>query len=201
MSPLALDSLTDSSEEREFPPISEAPLEQTFVGTLKGYRVYVPKGDSTGELVKRGLGDDEGSAISLRLYEAMYMVKQGWLTVNGSEGNHVSFEALVDRSTSEDSRGWTKFLVYRDLRSRGYVVREGYSIRSDLRVYARGDYPGSSAKYTVLPINEGEKVKLRDLKRMVETVYRMGKEPIVAVVERRGEIIYYRASKMIFDKN
>ena len=28
----------------------------------------------------------------------------------------------------------------------------------------------------------------------------MGKEPIIAVIERRGEIIYYKVSKMVFNK-
>ena len=179
----------------------EGPPGVTFKGTLAGYRVSVKKDDSVGELMKRGLGDEEGDVVALRLYEAMFMVRQSWLLVNDSQGNPVSFEQLVSRSLSEDKRGWTKFLVYRDLRSRGYIVREGYGIRSDLRVYSRGDYPGSAAKYTILPINEGEKIALSEMIRMVETVYRMGKEPIVAVVERRGEIIYYRASKMNFAEN
>ena len=29
----------------------------------------------------------------------------------------------------------------------------------------------------------------------------MGKEPIVAVIERRGEVIYYKISKMSFQEN
>ena len=29
----------------------------------------------------------------------------------------------------------------------------------------------------------------------------MGKEPIIAVIERRGEIIYYKISKMDFNEN
>ena len=29
----------------------------------------------------------------------------------------------------------------------------------------------------------------------------MGKEPIVAVIERRGEVIYYKISKMNFQEN
>jgi tRNA-intron endonuclease len=179
----------------------EKPPEVTFKGLLSGFRVIVTKDDSTGELLKRGLGDEEGDSVTLRPYEAMYLMRLNWLQVTDRDGNPVTFEQLVGRSLSENKRGWTKFLVYRDLRSRGYVVREGYGIRSDLRVYARGDYPGGAAKYTVIPINEGEKIALSEMIRMIETVYRMGKEPIIAVVERRGEIIYYRASKMNFAEN
>ncbi|MEM0117175.1 MAG: tRNA-intron lyase [Conexivisphaerales archaeon] len=194
-----MDSTEDSLQQQD--QEQEQKLSVTFAGKLKGYRVIVERSDISKELTKRGLGDEEADFISLRIYEAMYMVRQGWLSVSDAENNAVSFQTLVARCLSEDKRGWTKFLVYRDLRSRGYVVREGYGIRSDLRVYDRGDYPSTPAKYTVLPINEGEKVRLSELEKMLERVYMMGKEAIVAVVERRGEIIYYRASRMNFSKN
>jgi len=29
----------------------------------------------------------------------------------------------------------------------------------------------------------------------------MGKEPIIAVIERRGEVIYYKISKISFNQN
>jgi tRNA-intron endonuclease len=191
----------DPAEESLPPQETEQQISVSFRGKLKGYRVLIAKSDNTGELTKRGLGDEESDHISLRIYEAMYMVRQGWLTVDDMENRTLSFQDLVSRCLSEDKRGWTKFLVYRDLRTRGYVVREGFGIRSDLRVYGRGDYPSTPAKYIVLPINEGEKVKLSELQKMLERVYMMGKEAIVAVVERRGEIIYYRASRMNFAKN
>ena len=189
----------DASEQKQAP--REEEMRVTFMGTLNGFRVNISKQDNISEVIRRGYGDEDGDSVSLRMYEAMHMFRQGWLSVMDKNGNPVDFGVLVSRCLAEDKRGWTKFLVYRDLRARGYVVREGFNIRSDLRLYARGDYPGSAARFVVIPINEGERVKLSDLQGMIETVYRLGKEAIVAVVERRGEIIYYRASKMNFEKN
>jgi tRNA-intron endonuclease len=51
----------------------------------------------------------------------------------------------------------------------------------------------------VIPLNEGSEIKLSELRKTMDAIYRMGKEPIVAVVERRGETIYYKASKMVFE--
>ncbi|MEM4612131.1 MAG: hypothetical protein QXS95_05255, partial [Candidatus Nitrosocaldus sp.] len=93
---------------------------------------------------------------------------------------------------------WTKFLIYRDLRSRGYVAREGFGFGNDFRVYERGDYNIKSARYVVFGLNEGREVKIDDLSRMVEQIWSMGKEPIVAVIERRGEVIYYSVERMRF---
>ncbi|MDG6929176.1 MAG: tRNA-intron lyase [Nitrososphaerota archaeon] len=187
------------------PQATEEQLQRSFTGRLSGNVVAVDDPDSS-ELTRRGFGEKETvtgtgtgtGTVHLRIYEAMYLVRMGLLTVLDQAGGTLAFEGLADRSLKEDKRGWTKFLLYRDLRSRGYVVREGYGIRSDLRVYDRGEYGKSAAKFVVLPLNEGEKTSLSSLKRMTETIYRMGKEPLVGVVERRGEIIYYRASKMVF---
>ena len=38
-------------------------------------------------------------------------------------------------------------------------------------------------------------------KYCVHTMSQMGKEPIIAVIERRGEIIYYKVSTSVFAQN
>ena len=38
-------------------------------------------------------------------------------------------------------------------------------------------------------------MSVADLKKHVDEVSTMGKEAVVAVVERRGEVIYYKAGK------
>ena len=35
----------------------------------------------------------------------------------------------------------------------------------------------------------------------IQEITQMGKEPIIAVIERRGEIIYYKINKMNFLEN
>ena len=38
-------------------------------------------------------------------------------------------------------------------------------------------------------------------KKKVEEITKMGKEPIIAVIQRQGEIIYYKISRMNFNQN
>ena len=37
--------------------------------------------------------------------------------------------------------------------------------------------------------------------KQIQEITKMGKEPIVAVIERRGEVIYYKISKINFNQN
>jgi len=39
------------------------------------------------------------------------------------------------------------------------------------------------------------------LQKKVEEITKMGKEPIIAVIQRQGEIIYYKISRMNFYQN
>ena len=38
-------------------------------------------------------------------------------------------------------------------------------------------------------------------KKKIEEITQMGKEPIIAVIDRRGEVIYYKINKMNFYEN
>jgi tRNA-intron endonuclease len=41
-------------------------------------------------------------------------------------------------------------------------------------------------------------MSINKLNSAIEQISRMGKEAVIAVIERRGEVIYYKVSKMRF---
>jgi tRNA-intron endonuclease len=92
-------------------------------------------------------------------------------------------------------------MVYRDLRSRGYVPKEGFGFGVDFRVYERGEFEKKPAKYVVFGISEGTKIKANKLAETIDQIAKMGKDAVVAVIERRGEVIYYKMSKVAFPDN
>jgi len=53
----------------------------------------------------------------------------------------------------------------------------------------------------VFGLNEGKQEKMGKLQKKVEEITKMGKEPIMAVIQRQGEIIYYKISRMNFYQN
>jgi len=119
-------------------------------------------------------------------------------TWGDSAGKKVSFDKLAELAQKKAGDAWTKFVIYRDLKSRGYIVREGFGFGTDLRVYERGDYPKKPAKYVVFALDEGIEKGMADLQKSVKEMAKMGKEAIIAVIERRGEVIYYKVSRARF---
>ncbi|MEE9134638.1 MAG: tRNA-intron lyase, partial [Nitrososphaerales archaeon] len=97
----------------------------TFVGQLTANGVTLTDTLVIEELTKRGYGDMKKKKLVLRDYEMLYLTQVGKMTVLRGK-KQVKYEDLVEESLERDSTAWTRFLVYRDLRSRGYVAKEGF---------------------------------------------------------------------------
>jgi tRNA-intron endonuclease, archaea type len=169
-----------------------------FRAVLDGEDVRAVERDRFGELEESGYGTREGQELLLRDYEALYLVYGKKLVLEDKSGKPISFEKLAELAQKKAGDSWTKFVIYRDLRSRGYIVREGFGFGTDLRVYERGDYPKKPAKYVVFALDEGIEKGMDELQKSVKEMAKMGKEAIIAVIERRGEVIYYKVSRARF---
>lgn len=169
-----------------------------FRAALRDEDVVVTDRDRFGELEESGYGAREGQDLVLRDYEALYLLYAKKVDLEDKSGKSVTFEGLAELAQKKASDSWTKFVIYRDLRSRGYIVREGFGFGTDLRVYERGDYPKKPAKYVVFALDEGIEKGMADLQKSVREMAKMGKEAIIAVIERRGEVIYYKVSRARF---
>jgi tRNA-intron endonuclease, archaea type len=151
------------------------------------------------ELRTKGFGEKEDAEYVLKPYEALYLLHTNRLTLNNKAA--LTFSSLFEILLKHNRNVMSQFIIYRDLRSRGYVAKEGFGFGIDFRVYERGKYQNKPAKYVVFGIKEGTNTTAKDFAAAVEQIQKMGKEAVVAVIERRGEVIYYRASKMRFAEN
>jgi len=170
-------------------------MESKIKGKLLGSRVKVIDVGNAGELYSKGYGIKEKEGVFLNLYEATYLTEIGRMEVENGKAV-LSLEDLSKLVRRTDRLGWTKYIVYRDLRSKGYVVRDGFGQGLDFRIYGRGTYGEKPAKYVVSAFNEGNEMKVKKIKKIVDLSIKLGKEPILAVVDRRGEVVYYRMFKM-----
>ena len=115
---------------------------------------------------------------------------------NDKNKNLYDFEGLLTYFTQYDERLWQKYIIYMDLRKRGYIVRTGYGDGIDFRVYKRGaDFEKDSAKFLIFPVFEGNPIELRDLDKMSRVAMSSRKDLIVATVDRLSKPIYYSVKK------
>jgi tRNA-intron endonuclease len=166
--------------------------------TLSEKGVEISKQTSIDSLSQRGYGTAENDLLTLAFYEALYLLDKELLEVKDEKGREVDFQSLLQSYEKTDANAWVNYLVYRDLRSRGYVVREGFGARTDFRIYERGTYGKSTASYMVLSTQEGKPLPVDDLTRALRHCQSQKKELVLAVMNRRGETVYYTVSQLTF---
>ena len=169
-------------------------------GVLIKNQIIVLNPDSQRDLEQKGYGEFEKNKFYLKSFESLYLLYTGALTLFKGK-KKVDFDSLMQICKKNDEGILTKFLVYRDLRTRGYTVKDGFGFGSDFRVYSKGDFGEKGAKFLVFGLSEGKQEKIGKFQKKIEEIIKMGKEPIIAVIERRGEIIYYKITRMNFYQN
>ncbi|MGN6351416.1 MAG: tRNA-intron lyase [Candidatus Nitrosocosmicus sp.] len=151
------------------------------------------------QLRNKGFGEVFNDEYILSDLEALYLLNNKKLKLLGED--EYDFSTLMQQLLKKDKKILTKYLIYRDLRSKGYVVKEGFGFGNDFRIYDRGEYGKKPSKYVSIGINEGINIKSKDFVETIEQIENMGKDTVIAVIERRGEIIYYKTIKMSFFEN
>jgi tRNA-intron endonuclease len=165
-------------------------------GQLEKKGVKVPEERFMDALTSRGYGMPGRKNFLLSFHEALYLVDKGMLGVEDDKGKEVDFQQLLRCYEAVNENAWANYLIFRDLRSRGYVVREGFGQGVDFRVYERGEYGKGTAKYLIVSAQEGKPVAVERLSLWLKQSLSLKKELVLAVMNRRGEIVYYSVSEL-----
>ncbi len=194
---------------RELEKMSEeqTPQEDTppsLMFDMKEAQIYVikPLASEIFENGYFGIWTADGS-LCLEPEEILLLLDRGRIEViNASTKENISSEDLVIHFTKMNRNFWSRYLVYKDLRNRGYVVTIGTRITAPFRIYSRGGKPGESvSKKVIYPIPEGEDIDLDLLDQIVKQAKIDRKKLLLSVIDRLGDVTYYQASQLELEYN
>lgn len=149
-------------------------------------------------LSSRGYGTVEDKKLKLSAHEALFLLDKGFIEISQKRPKkNLGFQEVLQRFKTLDENAWVKYLIYRDLRSRGYVVRDGFGLGVDFRLYERGEYGKDVAEYIVYGIQEGKPVSMKELTNALKHAQSSKKKLVLAVLNRRGEVVYYSLSQLM----
>jgi tRNA-intron endonuclease len=138
---------------------------------------------------KSHFGKLEGERLELSLIESTYLMEKGKITIFEKEKEH-SLNDMVQILKEKGLYG--KYVVYRDLRNRGYIVKTGFKYGSEFRLYERGSAPGEGhSDYLVKVIFENYELDISNFSSYVRVAHGVNKNLLMAVVDEEGDITYY----------
>jgi len=125
------------------------------------------------------------SEEALDFFDAVYRAKKGSLKIKDNEGKELSWFEVIFNRAKEEPNTWILFSVYYDLRERGRNVREGpfpntLELISNEKPYA-----------FVFVVEETVKFEIVNLVQWLDLSRRFGREVIVAIVDKHGDVSYY----------
>ncbi|MHA1984991.1 MAG: hypothetical protein ACW967_11590 [Candidatus Hodarchaeales archaeon] len=157
--------------------------------------------------------------LELNYEEALLLAERGRLTIHYSESSIafndkeisddfiknlpvLDIKSLTKKITKEIPNFWGRYLVYKDLRSRGYVIRPGYGSSTPYRRYPRGaKAEKAQSNVLIYPFVEGTKMELFELEQLEELAHANRKILILGIVDRSGDVTYYKASEFELNEN
>jgi len=115
-------------------------------------------------LEQKGYGEITGKKFFLKSFESLFLMYSNKLKLKKGKKT-VTFDSLMQICKKFDEDALTKFLIYRDLKTKGYTVKDGFGFGTDFRVYEKGHFGLKGAKYLVFGLKEGRQEKIGHLQK------------------------------------
>ena len=172
--------------------------EEIIFALLEDDKVYIKKDQARLIYEKGYFGNlQEDESLILEPVEVFLLCERRRIKICDKAGKEYDFPQIVKKYIEIQPELWVKYLCYKDLRSRGYIVRAGYGEDIDYRVYDRGAQIGTdAAKYLVHTVVEGTPLSLIALDNITKIAKSNRKKLVLAVVDRVGEVTFYKAQEV-----
>ena len=149
------------------------------------------------QLISRGFGEKTDKELVLDLQEALYLLEKGKLGIKKGK-KKATGKMLMEIGEKEDKHFYSRYLVFRDLRDRGFVVKTGYKFGFDLRVYPRGKKAGEAhTQWVVSVATQNEKFTMPNVSRMVRLSGNLNTTVLFDVVDSENDINYYEIKRIL----
>ncbi len=170
-------------------------------GTLLGNRIVIWDIDDSRTLYGSGYygkpigvpkpkGIEFDAPLVLDLIEGCYLVEKGKLKVSRSDGKPVSQSEIKKICKKQYVDFDAKYLVFLDLRGKGYVVTPGIKFGCDFAIYERG--PGiDHAPYLVQVFRATDELTATGLVLAGRLATTVKKQFILAILKMGGKSVDY----------
>lgn len=169
--------------------------------TLLENKVLVTK--NFDELEQRSYGKRIDDRLELSIVEAVYLAEKRKLIVKKGKLKFDS-KKLLGHGLKFDSRLHERYIVYRDLRGRGLVVKTGFKFGCDFRVYKRGvlvkrgpKAPTEHTRWIVYCVPEDYACSFQELSRAVRLAHSIRATMLWAIVDNENDITYYEIMRQL----
>lgn len=159
-------------------------------------RVFAEKSNEATNLHhKSRYGEYVEDKVQYTLVETLYLLERKKLNLKDIRKKIIKKEAFRKNCNRLEKNFPIRYVVFKDLRNRGYIVKTALKFGADFRVYDKGIKPGEDhAKWIVYPLKETEKLTLYEFSAKNRVAHSTKKTLLLAVVDDEGDVSYWNSS-------
>lgn len=150
---------------------------------VSGSRIFSNSKASIDLAGKSNLGEFKEGIIIYSPFEAEYLLE--------SEKARVNDINALKKIQKKDKNFSDKYAVFKDLRSKGMIVKEGLKFGTDFRVYEKGQAPGKNHAPYLVYVVEGSRIDVKMLSAKARVAHSSAKSLLLAVIDSEGDVNYY----------
>jgi tRNA-intron endonuclease len=135
---------------------------------------------------RSSFGEAKEGKIVYSLFEVIYLIERNKAELLDSKNKKISFHDLIKKFKHNK-----EYAVFKDLRDKGMIVKEGLKFGTDFRLYEKSSKPGEAhAKYLVHVV-EGKNLNLKDFCAKARIAHSTNKTLLLAILDSEGDVNYY----------
>ncbi len=139
-------------------------------------------------------GEKHGEKIHYSLAESLFLLEQKKMQVFDIKGKLLKLKDLQKKFIKLDKRFLTKYIVFKDLRRKGYVVKTALKFGADFRVYDKGSKGRGHSKWLCFCSSELEKYTWQEFSSRNRVANSTKKNLLISVVDEEADVTYWEVA-------
>ena len=134
-------------------------------------------------------GEKLDDKILYSLPEALFLAQNKKMEIFNHQNKKLSQKEILNKFQRIDKKFKTKYLVFKDLRKKGYVVKTALKFGADFRVYDKKN--SKHSKWICFTTSENQKMTWQDFSAKNRVAHSTKKNLLIAIADEEGDISYY----------
>jgi len=159
---------------------------------LIGEKVFSNTAEAKSLHTNSSFGEISGEKVFYTLSEALYLVNNKKMEIYNHQEKKLTEPEILKKFNRIDKNFKIKYLVFKDLRKKGYLVKPALKFGAEFRVYEKGKKVGKAhSKWIVFPVSENKTLTWQDFSAKNRVAHSTKKNLLIAVVDEENDVSYY----------
>ena len=161
---------------------------------FSGEKIYSNSKEAFSLYDKSTFGERKRNKIEYASVEALFLLSQNKMEIFSGK-KRLDEESFLKKLKRKDKKIETKFIVYADLRKRGYIIKTALKFGAEFRIYDKGVKPGQKhARWILFTVKEHDALSWHEFAAKNRIAHSTKKNLLIGIVDEESSVSYYEIS-------